>query len=210
VQLDATTRFLGSLAPLLRDLGCRLNLETHEEITTFELVRIVEAIGPDVVGVCLDTANLLVEAEDPPAAVRRVAPYVHQTHVMDAIVYFAPEGLERQARPCGEGVLDWDAIITTLATHSPDLALSLENRNGHYSVPIYDPAWQAVHPDLTVAEMIDVVRLARITEEKIRRGKWEDPRAYELVPWADRQPAALQTSVRYLRRRLEATGLVEP
>ncbi len=36
-QLAATERFLHSLAPAARDLGCHLNLETHEEITSFEL-----------------------------------------------------------------------------------------------------------------------------------------------------------------------------
>lgn len=208
VQLDATAAFLASLAPMLRDLGCRLNLETHEEITTFELVRLVETVGPDVLGVCLDTANLLVEAEDPAAAVRRVASYVHQTHVMDAIISFVPGGLERQARPCGEGVLDWDAIIETLAAHDPGLALSIENRNGHYPVPIFDPAWQAVHPDLTTAELIEVVRLARVTDEKIRRGEWVEPGEYERVPWANRQPEALLTSARYLRAILSAKELL--
>ncbi|MFB9767543.1 hypothetical protein ACFFOS_24420, partial [Nocardioides kongjuensis] len=41
-QLDATARFVDTLAPALKDLGVHLNVETHEEITSFELVRLIE------------------------------------------------------------------------------------------------------------------------------------------------------------------------
>ncbi len=33
-QFQATERFIGMLAPVLREQGCRVDLETHEEITT--------------------------------------------------------------------------------------------------------------------------------------------------------------------------------
>ena len=42
-----------------------MNLETHEEITSFELVRLVEGVGPDVTGIVFDTANLLLRVEHP-------------------------------------------------------------------------------------------------------------------------------------------------
>lgn len=38
-QLEATRRFLLKLKPIAQDLGIHLNLETHEEITTFEILR---------------------------------------------------------------------------------------------------------------------------------------------------------------------------
>ncbi|GMA24119.1 hypothetical protein GCM10025864_18780 [Luteimicrobium album] len=59
-QLAATTSFLTLLAPTLRDLGVSLNIETHEEVTTFELARLVEEVGPDAIGICLDPGNLPV------------------------------------------------------------------------------------------------------------------------------------------------------
>jgi hypothetical protein len=45
-QLAATERFLLKLAPIARDLGIHMNIETHEEITSFELVHLVESVGP--------------------------------------------------------------------------------------------------------------------------------------------------------------------
>lgn len=206
-QLRATSAFLVSLAPLLRDLGCRLNLETHGDTTTFELVRLAEAIGPDVVGICLDTANVLCRAEDPLSAARRAAPYVHQTHTKDAIVYFVDDGLMRQTRPCGEGAIDWDLLLPTLAQYAPDLNLSIEDHKGLFGMRIYDPAWLALHPDLTASELAALVRLARRCEAKIGRGELARPAEYEVVPWEQQAMARLQATVQHLRAVLQSHGL---
>src|SRR5262249_11227667 len=64
-QLRASETFLRVLAPIARDLGIHMNLETHEEITTFEVVRLVEAVGPDVMGVTFDIANVVQRGESP-------------------------------------------------------------------------------------------------------------------------------------------------
>src|ERR1700722_2789996 len=110
-QLEAIERFLRKLAPIARDLGIHMNLETHEEITSFELVRLVEAVGPDVMGIVFDFANPLQRGEHVTRAASRVAPYVRQTHVKDAYVAFADGGLDFQMRPCGQGIVDFEAIL---------------------------------------------------------------------------------------------------
>jgi sugar phosphate isomerase/epimerase len=206
-QLTATRSFLLELAPLCRDLGCRLDLETHGDITTFELIRLIEDVGADVLGVCLDTANVLCRAEDPVAAARRVAPYVHQTHAKDAILYFVDDGLMRQSRPCGQGCIDWQQLLSVLAEHSPDLTLSVEDHKGLFGVRIYDPSWQALHPELTVSELASLVRLAHEFEERVGRGETPPPAAYETIPWADNAMARLHDSVQHLRAILQKQNL---
>ena len=179
-QLQATERFLGVLAPLLRDLGCRIDLETHEEITTHELVALVEAIGPDVLGVTLDLANVVIRGEDPLAATRRVAQYVHLTHMRDVVLYFAADGIERQIRPCGDGVIDWQGVLRLLAEHNPELHLSVENVSGpnRAHIAIFDPRWRASHPDLSEEEIHTLVRHAHETDARVRRGDIPDPDSY--------------------------------
>ncbi|MBL8592695.1 MAG: TIM barrel protein, partial [Devosia sp.] len=71
-QLEATRKFLLKLKPVLRDRGATIAVETHEEITTAEIVRLVEQVGADALGVTLDLANVVVRGEDPVAATRRV------------------------------------------------------------------------------------------------------------------------------------------
>lgn len=206
-QLAETRAFLHMLAPLLRDLGCRLNLETHADVTTYELVPLIEAIGPDIVGICLDTGNLLCRAEEPVTAIQRIAPYVHQTHIKDCILYAAEQGLVRQMRPCGEGLFDWDVVLPILGQHAPDLNLSIEDHKGLFPLEIFDPDWHALHPDLTARELAELVRIARQCEARIARGELAPAAAYEAIPWEEHNIARLHTSLRHLRAVLSRTGL---
>ncbi|MBO9521529.1 MAG: sugar phosphate isomerase/epimerase [Nocardioidaceae bacterium] len=156
-QLDASTRFLAKLAPCLRDCGVHLNLETHEEVTTFELVRIVETIGPDVLGVTLDTANVVVHGEDPLAATARVAPYVRMTHLRDVALFATEHGLSRYLVPCGEGVIDWVELLSVLEWAGATPNLTIEQGAGRFQPPMHaylrDPRWQASHRDVGQAEI---------------------------------------------------------
>ncbi|ROO86994.1 sugar phosphate isomerase/epimerase [Actinocorallia herbida] len=172
-QLAATAALLHRLAPVLRDTGVHLNLETHEEITTFELVRLVEDVGPDVLGICFDSANVAVRGEDPMAAVRRVAPYVRSTQLRDAALCFTADGISRFLAPCGEGVIDWALLLGELADRAPVRNLTIEAIGGlraEMTLHPYDDAWRAGHPDLTVAELAGLFRLTRVYEASGRPG----------------------------------------
>jgi sugar phosphate isomerase/epimerase len=206
-QLQAIRRCLASLAPLARDLGCHLNLETHEDITSFEVARVVEAVGPDALGITLDIANVVINAEDPVAATRRVAPYARQTHIEDVTLSFVDTGLWRTLRPCGEGVIDWDAVLGILGGVAPALNLSIELHNGRFGMAIFDPAWLARHPDLTVAELAEVIRLARASAARVARGPLAAPGAPPRSETDEERSARLQASVRYLRELLRRKGL---
>lgn len=172
-QLAATERFLQRLAPRLRELGCRINLETHEEITTAELVGLIQAVGDDVLGITLDLVNVVVRGENPMAAARRAAPYVHLTHLRDVVLTFQPYGLERDVRACGDGVIDWTEVIGALQEYQPALNLTVEGVSGpgRNRVELFSPAWQQSHPDLSVAEVMDLVRMAYETERRMRDGE---------------------------------------
>jgi sugar phosphate isomerase/epimerase len=214
-QLVATARFLQRLAPIARDLGIHLNVETHEEITSFEVVRLVEAVGPDVMGVTFDVGNVLQRGESPLAAARRVAPYVRQTHIKDAILAFAPDGagVVCQFRPCGEGGVDFDAILPLLAAHSPNLHLSIENINapgpGHVVIPVFDATWQASHPDLTVAELAEFVELAVEGDRRIAAGEWLDVATYDARPFGFAEEVDyIRTSADHLRQVIARHDLV--
>ena len=115
--------------PRSRDPGIHINVETHEEITTFEVVRLVEAVGPDVMCVTFEIANVIQRGESPVMAAQRVAPYVRQTHLKDVVMVFVADGVQKQQRPCGEGLIDYDAILPLLARFCPTLNLSIENPN---------------------------------------------------------------------------------
>jgi sugar phosphate isomerase/epimerase len=188
-QLQATQRFLSKLAPTLRELGCRIDLETHEEITTHELLRLIESIGEEVIGVTLDLANVVLRGEDPLAATRRVAPFVHLTHMRDVLVYRTPQGLARQIRSCGDGIINWQEVLSLLGKQNSGLNLSVEcvNRRNDNTIPIHDPRWQAAQPDLSNHELNALIEHAREAESRIQSGEIADVDCY--------YPSATMTTV---------------
>jgi sugar phosphate isomerase/epimerase len=188
-QLDATRAFLLKLAPIARDLGVHMNMETHEEITTFELLRLIEAVGDDVMGVVLDTLNPMQRAEHPVFAARRVAPYVRQTHIKDACLANVPGGLTIQARACGDGVVDFRAVLEILAAHNPELNL-------------------ANHPDLTVEEYAAYLELVQSYSRRIASGEVPDWDAYVEAPFGyDEAVATIRKSAAHLRAVCEELRL---
>ncbi|MCX6048239.1 MAG: sugar phosphate isomerase/epimerase [Chloroflexi bacterium] len=203
-QLLATEKFLRILAPLLRDVGSRICLETHEEITSYEVVRLVEAVGPDVIGITFDTGNVVVRGEDPVAAARRVAPYTYLTHLKDPLLTFGPQGLVRRINPCGLGAIDWSAVLAILGAHNPHLHLTLEDHKNTLALPFYETPWQQMHPDLTVAELAELFRLAYTCEARIRQGLIPDPVSDEPIPYAEQWRERVLHSAAYLRQIMGA------
>ena len=131
------------------------------------------------------------------------------THVRDAALFFRPSGIARVLAPCGEGVIDWERLLAPLAGR--DLMLSVEGivdpERAEMDLQVHDPAWQAGHPDLTVAEAFEVVRLTTTYAERVARGDaagWEELHSpvgeHESLDFIDR-------SARHLRAVLASAGL---
>jgi sugar phosphate isomerase/epimerase len=208
-QIADATDVLKRVAPVLREHGSRINLENHGDTTTWELVRLTEEVGPDAVGICLDTANLLVFAENPVDAATRAAPYVHLTHVKDAIVFFCETGLQRQGRPPGQGCIAWEQVLTILGQHSPDLHLSIEDHKWFFFAHIFDDKWMAEQKDLSRDELVRTVQLAWNVQQRINAGELPDPDEYEAIPYADEMQQRLEFGRDYLNNLLERLGLQE-
>jgi sugar phosphate isomerase/epimerase len=177
-QLEATRRFMMKLRPFALDLGIHLNLETHEEITTFEILRLIESVGEDVVGIVFDTGNILIRGEHPVFAAKRIAPYVRQTHLKDAYVELIEDGAYYQSRMCGSGLVDFTAVLAELNKYRPDLNVTIECdpprlgvvKGEPHFLEIYNPEWIAAHPDLSREEFAAYFELVRDYTERIRNG----------------------------------------
>jgi len=188
-QMAAMERLLLKLAPTARDLGIHMNMETHDEITSFEILRLIEAVGDDVMGVVYDTANGLQRGEHPVFAAKRLAPFIRQTHMKDAYVAHNPGGLDFQTRPIGGGIVDFRAILPIIAAANPQMNLTIENaqsvedkrrpRNPRQCIEIHNPDWLAAHPDLTVVELTAYLELVHGFEQRVSHGEIVDWETYE-------------------------------
>jgi hypothetical protein len=207
-------RVLRLLAPAARANGVHINIETHDEITSFEILRLIEAVGADCVGVVLDTVNVVQRGEHPVFAARRVAPYVRQTHIKDAYVGRAPGGFDFQPRACGTGVVDFPAVLSILAEANPALNLSLEinqstddNRrkaNPRQCIQLDDPVWRAGHPDLTSEELEAYIVMVDAYERRVATGEiqnWEDYEACNYgYPTYEHQTYGFAEAVAYIKQ----------
>ena len=189
-QVAATTTFLKSLRPFLLDQGMRLDLKTHEEITTDECVRMVETVGTDVMGIGLDQVNVLVRLEHPLAAARRVAPYCTRAFLSDADLFFTPTGIERKLRPLGDGIVDWPGTLAILQAAGATPKLTVELHRGQFGMPIFDQTFMASEPSIRIEELAEVVRLTVLSEAKLADAGRPPREAYQ-VNVLERLPATL-------------------
>ncbi|MBO9198148.1 sugar phosphate isomerase/epimerase [Rhizobium sp. 16-449-1b] len=213
-QLVGIEKVLQKLAPVARAHGAHLNIETHDEITSFEILRLIEKVGADCVGAVFDTANGLQRAEHPVFAAKRLAPYVRQTHIKDAYVGRAPGGLDFQTRPVGGGIVDFATILPILAEANPGLNLSLEvaasvidkprKANPRQCIEIDDPIWRAGHPDLDTEELAAYMTMVDAYERRVASGDVPDWKAYEAsqygYPTYENQSYGFNEAIAFIKR----------
>lgn len=198
-QLAATAKFLKKLAPILRETHARIDLETHEEITTFEILHLIEEVGDDVLGVAFDTANVVARAEEPLAVAKRVAPYTHQMHAKDCIVFFAEKGLVRQVKPCGEGLVDFGGIFEQLMQYDTEMHIQIEDHKGYMPLNLYEEHWLAMHPELKLSEVMKLVEDAKQFQDRLDDGLEMPPDEYEKIPYTEQRSQRLNQSIAHLR-----------
>lgn len=203
----AAVEVMKQLRPVLVEFGARINFENHGDCTTSELIRMIEEVGDDIMGINFDTANALVHAEDPILAAERALKYIHTTHAKDGILFFSPNGITRQGRPAGQGVVDWKILIKMLYDHDPDLPISIEDHKWLFEISIYDKAWIQDHPDLSTYELGQIVKKAQMGTEGIFRGLIPPPEEYEKTPFVDEMMDRLAAGRDYLKEvRKEVVG----
>jgi hypothetical protein len=80
----------------------------------------------------------------------------------DVFLYRTSDGLFRQIRACGDGIIDFSSVMSALFEHNPELNLSVEciNRRNDNLIPIDDPRWRAADANLSVKKLQSLVETA--------------------------------------------------
>ncbi|MCP2331652.1 sugar phosphate isomerase/epimerase family protein [Actinoalloteichus caeruleus] len=104
---------LGSALPAFEERGVTLGLETYEQVSTTDLLRVVNAVNNPRLGVCLDPANSVARLEQPTDVVDRTADRVVNIHVKDFTFTRSPGwvGFSLTGCPLGTGLLDYHHMI---------------------------------------------------------------------------------------------------
>jgi len=205
-QIEMTIEVLRELSVMAADFDVMITMELHVDLTSLELVRVIEAVDSAHVRANLDTANALGLLEDPVDAARALAPYVHTTHFKDTCVYPTEEGYNWQGgAPLGRGLVDLPAVVEILYRANPNVHLNIEDSGGFIPIPMYDEAFLESFTDLTPTRMARFVRHLWRGEQQIRAGLHPRPEEGKDMDWATVIPARLQYNVDYARRLRDET-----
>ncbi len=160
---------LRKLHPIIKDLGVIWAVETHFELTSFELLKVFEllGIGPgEGIGICLDTMNLLTMLENPVDAVKRLLPWIVSTHIKDGGLLSSSNGLISFPAAIDQGYIHLPDIIKELYHTFPELNLSIEDHNGSFDLPINDQVFRNKFPNLNDRELSKLFTLAQEAESE--------------------------------------------
>jgi sugar phosphate isomerase/epimerase len=107
---------LNEVLPAFADRGITIGLETYEQVSTDDLIHVVEGVGSPLLGVCLDPANSVARLELPADVIDRTRPFVVNIHIKDFT--FTRQagwvGFSLIGCPLGEGFLDYDRMISVV------------------------------------------------------------------------------------------------
>jgi len=166
-QLDECVRTLRAAAPVARDAGVKIAVENHGGVDLLgrELRWLIETVGPDAIGACLDTGNPAYGGEDPLLSTELLTPYAVTSHVRDTRIWEDERGAQAQWAPLGQGNVDLAAIVSTIQRVAPSLPVDLEIITGRppKALPYLDPAadfWR-IYPDMLAQDFARFVALAR-------------------------------------------------
>jgi sugar phosphate isomerase/epimerase len=114
---DEVVALLAPHAPAFRAAGVLLAIENHDRFRVAALRSIVERLGEDWVGICLDTVNSFGALEGPAVVVQALAPLAVNLHVKDFVVtrHGSQMGFTVEGRAAGQGALDVPWLLDELA-----------------------------------------------------------------------------------------------
>lgn len=131
--IDLTQRSMLQNLPLARELGVRIAIENHEDITAGELRLLLDTINDPQIGTCLDTGNDLIVYGDPVDGARLLAPVAMTTHIKDHKLVRVGDTIQSVGVPLGTGDIDLPAILKVIAVDSPLDRILLQDTTGYSS-----------------------------------------------------------------------------
>ncbi|MCI0629257.1 MAG: sugar phosphate isomerase/epimerase [Phycisphaerales bacterium] len=104
-------------------------LETGQE-SADTLAQVLDDLAYPNVGVNFDPANMIrFRTGHPVQSLRRLAPYIRQVHIRDAVIISPTAESCGQEVPAGEGAIDWDAFFQAALDLHPPVQFVIERES---------------------------------------------------------------------------------
>lgn len=167
----------------------RFTVEQHEDLTSAELLQILDAVGNPRLGLLFDFGNMVNAGETPLAALARQAPWVREVHVKDCLVLSDRGGWAHRACLSGEGHLPMRALLVELLLLGADApqvcAFGLEEEEDYFA-----PALRFRHEEAD-------------PQIPARSASFTDPGGGDLATRLQRETEAAERQLRVVRAMLD-------
>jgi sugar phosphate isomerase/epimerase len=127
-EADEILRLLRDIVPDYQQAGVCLAIENHDRLPAHVLAGILNQIGSDALGVCLDTANSLGCGEDVFTVLNSLRPWIRNIHLKDFVPLRLPhkKGFTIEGCAAGQGVLDLPRLFAEFRRLPHDSNVVLE------------------------------------------------------------------------------------
>lgn len=190
-HMDDMAAVLRNIRGKAMDHRVKIAIENHAgDMQSWELKKLVEASGPDFVGVCLDSGNPLWTLESPHVALDNLHPYVLTSHVRDSAVWKTPQGAVAVSWVVtGQGNVDIASYLRKYVQLCPGKAVSMETiLFGPREFAVQDPAFWEAYREVPAWDYERFLELANA-------GRPYEKQAWETGDEAARQRTALEQSL---------------
>jgi sugar phosphate isomerase/epimerase len=156
-------RVLKSTRSRILDSGVKIAVENHGgDFQVLELKALVEDVGTDIAGVCLDSGNPVWMLEDPHLALELLGPYALTTHLRDSAVWRVPEGVAARWVRIGDGTVDLTGWVKKFVSMHPGMTVSIENIVSPQPriMPIFDPKFWSAYPKMPAWDLTRFLAIA--------------------------------------------------
>ncbi len=111
-----------------KDAGIKLAIENHDRLTCTEFNEIIDQVGSDWVGICLDTVNSLGAVEAPNTVIPSLAPRAINVHMKDFEIVRTngQMGFTVRGTALGEGRLDVAEVINAVGGPMREITAVIE------------------------------------------------------------------------------------
>lgn len=151
---------LGSALPVCERYGVSLAV-AGGELTTAEVLTLLEIVDSRWVGVCVDTGDRLGLLEDPMESARSFGRLIRSVRLTDYQVAPAPEGFHLLGCPLGEGVVDLQGILDLAGAESPAARVAIRSATATPQVPVLEEAYLRLFPEVPASALGAALRRVR-------------------------------------------------
>lgn len=163
LHMQSVSKVLKGMRSQIRESGVRIALENHGgDFQARELKALVEDVGDDILGICLDSGNPLWMMEDPHLTLELLGPYAVNSHVRDTAIWRVPEGVAVRWVNMGEGNVDTGGWVRKYVAMHPGQAVIFENivSGQPRIIRVFEQATFKDYPKMPASELARFLALA--------------------------------------------------